>query len=275
MTSFGPGDALWEKQIDDLARLYWRRNRQERAQEGRMRRALLAVEEWQERRRQEMFGAIFDDPNAIETEMTEPSDPGVRLRMLLSFLGVVREQVKQRSFKPRQASEIETLYRNEQGWRQARLCDLLRLFAKSAKPHTPHEQDLEKLYANPGEAGEQAGEPQYQELLRFLDEEISSVEEQSRYAEKLNEEKVVIEQDACLVPAGDEWRLMLRREETLDRSIDRKIKILLSLRKRSTTSNLPGRAVDGGAGPNVARSAGAVEVVAACDLRECETPLRP
>jgi hypothetical protein len=27
MTSFGPGDALWEKQIDDLARLYWRRDR--------------------------------------------------------------------------------------------------------------------------------------------------------------------------------------------------------------------------------------------------------
>ena len=248
MTSFGPGDSLWEKQIDDLARLYWRRDRLERAQEGMVRRALLAVKEWQERRRQEMAGAIFDDPKAIDTEMTEPSDPGVRLRMLLSFLGVVREQVKQRRFKPRQASELETLYRNQQGWRQARVCVLLRLFAKCAKPLTPHERELEELSANSA-GGEQAGEPQYQEVLRLLDEEIASVEEQFRYAEKLHEEKVAIEQDACLAPAGDEWRLLLRREETLDRSIDRKIKILLSLGKRSRTANLPGPAVDEGAGP--------------------------
>jgi len=43
--SFGLGDALVERQIDDLARLYWRRQRLERAQEGVMRRALLAAQE--------------------------------------------------------------------------------------------------------------------------------------------------------------------------------------------------------------------------------------
>ena len=30
-SAFGPGDALWEKQIEDLAWLYWRRKRLERA----------------------------------------------------------------------------------------------------------------------------------------------------------------------------------------------------------------------------------------------------
>jgi hypothetical protein len=44
MLSYGPGEILWQKQIDDLARLYWRRQRLERAQEGVMRRAMLAVE---------------------------------------------------------------------------------------------------------------------------------------------------------------------------------------------------------------------------------------
>ena len=34
MSAFGPGDALWEKQIEDLAWLYWRRERLERAQAG-------------------------------------------------------------------------------------------------------------------------------------------------------------------------------------------------------------------------------------------------
>ena len=31
MTAFGPGDALWKKQLEDLARLYWRRVRLEKA----------------------------------------------------------------------------------------------------------------------------------------------------------------------------------------------------------------------------------------------------
>jgi hypothetical protein len=45
-SAFGPGDALWEKQIEDLAWLYWRRKRLERAQDGLRRRALQGVEDW-------------------------------------------------------------------------------------------------------------------------------------------------------------------------------------------------------------------------------------
>ena len=60
LTCYGPGDALWKKQIDDLARLYWRRSRLERARGGVMRRALQAVDDWQHRRRQEIAGATFD-----------------------------------------------------------------------------------------------------------------------------------------------------------------------------------------------------------------------
>ena len=236
MTSFGPGDALWEKQIDDLARLYWRRDRLERAQEGLMRRALLAVDEWQHRRRREMAGATFDasQSKAIDIDMTEPTDPGVRLRMLLSFLGVIREQVKQRTFKPRQASEIETLYRGKEGWRQARLCYLLWLFRESVK-RSAQDKELEELPTKDFGPREQAGEPQYQELLRLLDEETASVQEEFQYAEKVNEEKAAIERDACLAPVGDQWGMMLRREGALDRSIDRKIRILLSLRKGYAT----------------------------------------
>ena len=34
MSSYGPGDALWQKQVEDLAWLYSRRDRLERAQEA-------------------------------------------------------------------------------------------------------------------------------------------------------------------------------------------------------------------------------------------------
>jgi hypothetical protein len=33
-TAYGPGDALWDRQTEDLAKLYWRRNRIERMETG-------------------------------------------------------------------------------------------------------------------------------------------------------------------------------------------------------------------------------------------------
>jgi hypothetical protein len=64
------------------------------------------------------------------------------------------------------------------------------------------------------------GEPAREELLRLLEEEIASVREESEYAEKANEESAAIERDACLAPEGETWRMMLRQEAALDRSID-------------------------------------------------------
>ncbi len=232
--SFGPGDPLWERQMDDLARLYWRRERLQRAQAGLMRRARLEVEERRHRRRQEIAGATFDASQfqAIDIEMVETTDPAARLRLLLSFLGVIGEQVKQRIFKPRQRCLLDTLYRGQAGWRQARLCFLLHLFIEEVQRRAhPEEGDVHE-----DESGrrEEAGEAQYQELLRLLEEETASVEEEFEYAEKVNEEKAAIERDACLAPAGEQWSMLLRQEAALDRSIDRKVRILLRLRKEFT-----------------------------------------
>ena len=252
MSALTPGDALWEKQIDDLAWLYCRRERLERAQAGLKRRALQGIDDWQHRRQQEMARVTFDasQPWAIDLDMTEPADPGVRLRMLLSFLELIRAQVKQRNFKPRQASEIETLYHNDVGWRQARLLALLRLFKESSGPPASRpDPELEEMLRQQFGPRESAGEPQYQELLRLLEEEIASVREEFEYAEKANEERAAIERDACLAPEGETWRMMLRQEAALDRSIDRKVRILLRLRKELT--NPPVAPPDRGDGPTV------------------------
>jgi hypothetical protein len=274
MTTYGPGDALWERRIDDLARLYWRRERLERAQEGMMRRALLEVEEWQHRRQQEMAGATFDasQSQANDTDMAESTDPGMRLRMLLSFLGVIRAQVKQRTFKSRQASEIKCLYQNNEGWRQARLCHLLRLFNRSVKPRTKEDIDLEESLSKEFGPREQAGEAQYQELLRLLDEEIAYVQEELQYAEKVNEEKAAIERDAALAPVGEDWRTMVRQQDALDRSIDRKVRILLAMRKEFPTGGLPSIAPDEDNDPNMAPIDKTAEAPGARHSREACPP---
>jgi hypothetical protein len=270
--SFGPGDAFCDKQVDDLARLYWRRDRLERSQTGLMRRALLAVEEQQHRRRKEIEGAGFEVGQAINITLGEPSDPAARLRLLLSFLGAIRVQVHARSFLAWQAAALEGFYGKKGGWRAARLGHLLSLFAEAAvgAPLVDAQADGEgdvatPLVAAPAEdeddvgaslvgaeadgegahkgcpyaATEPADELRYNELVLLLEEERASVEEEFDYEEKLSEERAAIERDACLAPAGEEWRMMLRREESLDRAIDRKIKLLLSLRKAAAQTQKP------------------------------------
>src|SRR5271157_6085272 len=283
--SFGPGDAFFDKQVDDLARLYWRRDRLERSQTGLMRRALLAVEEQEHRRRKEIEGASFEVGQAINITLGEPSDPAARLRLLLSFLGVIRVQVHGRSFLAWQAAALQGFYGEKGGWRAARLGQLLWLFAEAAvgAPLVGAQAEEEGDVATPlvaaqaededdvdaslvgaeadGEgahkgcpygATEPADELRYNELVLLLEEERASVEEEFEYEEKLSEERAAIERDACLAPAGEGWKLMLRREETLDRSIDRKIKLLLSLRKncaeQASSTATPACAGEGMAG---------------------------
>jgi hypothetical protein len=263
MVSYGPADALWQHQVEDLAKLYWRRQRLERAQEGMMRRALLAAQEHQRRRREEMAGATFDASQPLEilaAPLSESTDLGVRLRRILSSLGVIRRWVAQTSavevcgsssdpdtnrgaqirgsalpgsetnqqsavrnaqspITNQQSpiadaqSTIERLYRGMMGWRQVQLLKLLRQ-ASEPGPSAP------------------PGDPPRQELLKLLDQEIARVREEFEYGEKVNEERAILERDACLVPVGDEWRTLVRLEDALDRSIDRKVKILLALRKQ-------------------------------------------
>jgi len=232
-TAYGPGDALWDRQLADLARLYWRRNRIERMETGLMRRAFEAVEERQRERRKEIAAATFDPSHAaaFEIDLGEPTDPCVRLRLLLSLLGVLRQQAGQRIFKPRQESQIATYYQDEIGWRPARLRHLLRLFIQRAEAEGQDEQALHDFVSEDFEGGEAAVETHYQELLTLLDEEIADVEEEFQHDVDAQEERDAVERDACLAPAGETWGMLLRQEAALDRSIDRKVRIILTMRK--------------------------------------------
>ena len=234
MSDFGPGDALWEKQIEDLAWLYWRRERLERAQAGLKRRALQAIDDWQHRRQQEMARITFDasQHDMLEVNLSDSTDRGVTLRRTLSFLELVREEVKQRTFRVRQYAVLESLYQGTTGWRQALIFRLLHHFGDPMYLEAQQADEEEKQSLRQIDFDcEAPGEAEHQELLRLLEEEIASVREEFEYAEKANEERAAIERDACLAPEGETWRMMLRQEAALDHSIDRKVRILLRLRK--------------------------------------------
>jgi hypothetical protein len=252
MSAFGPGDALWEKQIDDLTWLYCRRERLERAEEGMRRRALQAIDDWQHRRQQEMARVTFDasQHEMLNLNLSESTDRGVALRRMLSFLELVREEVKQRTFRPRQYAVLESLYEGVRGWRQALIFRLLHRFSDPLylDAQQADEEERQSLLRETGDAWEPPGEPEYQELLRLLEEEIASVREEFEYAEKANEERAAIERGACLAPEGETWKMMLRQEAALDHSIDRKVRILLRLRKDAADRPVAPAGQDDGAG---------------------------
>ena len=221
--SFSTGDPFVEKQVDDLARLYWRRERLDRSQTGLMRRALLALEERQHRRRKEIEDCTIEVGQAINSTLEAPTDPAARLRLLLSFLALIRLQVHSRYFLAWQAAALQGFYRNKTGWRGPRLCFLLSLFAGSnlplplggagahvAEAEDDEEDDIEAPLvdaqpaqeAGPFVATEPADELRYKQLVLLLADEVAAVEQEFEYEEKLNEEKTAIERDACLAPGG-------------------------------------------------------------------------
>jgi hypothetical protein len=147
------------------------------------------------------------------------------------------------------------------GWRTGLIFRLLHRFGDPAELRDQQEdEEYRKFLRERGDNCEAPGEPEREELLRLLGEEIASVGEEFEYAEKGNEERAAIERDACLAPEGDTWRMMLCQEGALDRSIDRKVSILLRLRKEAANRAIAPPAQDDG--PRV----GSIEEIVDSDI---------
>jgi hypothetical protein len=232
-TAYGPGDALWDRQIEDLAKLYWRRNRIERMETGLMRRALESVEERQRTRREQIAAVTFEPSkfDATELELSQPTDPCARLRLQLSLLGVIREQLRQGVLTVGQQHEIHKYYGNALGWWAARLNKLMWMFLQRGKYLGRKDEKGLNDFVNEQMGGQANVDVLWREMLRLLEEEIAVLKAAFAEEVKAQEEKDAIERDACLAPVGETWEMLARQEMALDRSIDRKVRILLTMRK--------------------------------------------
>jgi hypothetical protein len=232
-TAYGPGDAFWDHQVADLGKLYWRRNRIERMETGLMRDALEQVEE----RRRALARALADvtfEPSqceAVALDLPKPTHPCVRLRMLISLWGVIREQVQRRYFPRAQRKQIESYYQGELGWRPRQIGHLLGLFMDWAYLQDKHDQAKVDKYVKESFGGEAGMEARYQELERLLEEQIAAVE--AAFAEEMQaqEEKDAIARDSCLAPENEAANMVLRLGMAQDRAIDRKVRIILTMRQ--------------------------------------------
>jgi hypothetical protein len=233
LAAYGAGDTLWAKQVEDLVKLYWRRARLDRARDGMLRRELAGVKSEAERHKQERKQAAFAPSERLVLEIALPrfGDGQARLKQILSCLEMLREQVGRRDFFPRQRAVLRGLYGEVRSWQTAALLELLGWFAR------------------PDEYPRPPGEGEYGRLRSLLEEEMGSVRKAIALAKREEAETFSASRDACLAPTGKEWMLFLRQENALDRAIDRKVRILMSLREQGAkgrTAEPPSRPEDGG-----------------------------
>jgi hypothetical protein len=232
-TTYGPGDALFDHQVADLGKLYWRRNRIERMETGLMRDALEAVEKRRRALARDLADVTFEPSQceAVAPDLPQPTDPLVRLRLLISLWGVIREQVRRRYFSLPHHKQIESYYQGELGWRPRQIVHLLALLYDWA--YLCQKKDQAKLdqYVKDTFGDEAGRKGRYQELERLLEEQMAAVEAAFAEEMKAQEEKDAIARDSCLAPKDESANMVLRLEMALDRAIDRKVRILLTMRK--------------------------------------------
>jgi hypothetical protein len=144
---------------------------------------------------------------------------------------MIREQVGRRYFSQPHHQQIESYYQGELGWRHRQIVHLLgRLYEWARLFRTEDQASLDQYVKDT--FGDEAGrEARYQELERLLEEQIAAVEAAFAEEMKAQERKDAIARDACLAPEGETWEMLLRQEAGLDRAIDRKVRILLTMRQ--------------------------------------------
>jgi len=145
-------------------------------------------------------------------------------------LTAIHEQLRQGVVTSEQKYTIRNFLGTVPGWRPARIDQLMWMFGNRA--FCQAENNKQRLNEIVNEMGGEANvEVLWRELLRLLEEEIAAVQAAFEEEMKVQEEKDAIERDACLAPAGETWEMLLRQEAGLDRSIDRKVRIILTLRQ--------------------------------------------
>jgi hypothetical protein len=210
-----PADAVEMMLIEDLAILEWKKTRLDRAEAGKQARSL---QELLADRRHKAVQIGRDTPDVSQTEVLR-----VGLRRILN--------------SPSKFEELLTHLNTLLGWAQER------------NPHADGERLLLALYGEEPslrgveifdtfhrltepQAPSEVTESAWKDLEMVLNLEIRDVaEEYQLYLEEYVQLSRA-QRDAALAPTPEDWHVLIRQENVLNRQIERKLKLLESIQKR-------------------------------------------
>ena len=208
-------DPLIDVETDELAWQLWRKQRVERFRDS----MLVARQEQADtegrRREREYIRDSMDQEEARRIGLRRVKDSPAAFQQSLVMLQVLKEDAERRDFADDHASHMAYLY-GEQPDPASRGLTIQYLFRKLAHP------EEEKRGTSPKQ--------QRESLLELIEEERQEVEAQYALFRRDHIELTVWARGAMLA-ADEETRWIIREAAALDRAIDRKIKLLMGLRK--------------------------------------------
>jgi len=235
MVALEPADAVEQMLTEDIAMLAWKKRRLDRAQVGLQLRNLELLE--LERHRQALEvgrdSADVSQAEVIKIGLRRCAKSPAKFGEILSYLDLLVNAVEKNDFSQDADPIFAALYGEEPTLRGAQIIHLYHRFQNSEEG----DEDT---------AG--ADNPQEERALLAglkvaLQEETRDVAEE--YVLYLQEHVHVSPalRNATLAPSNPEWQAMIRHEYTLDRLIERKLRLLT---ERQTARKAPRQAYKSG-----------------------------
>lgn len=215
LRAYQPADPLWARQVEDLARLYWRRARLDRIKNALLLRQRATDERERERREMEEDRETHEtlDAGVGMSGLWRLPDSVAKFRILISSLEMIQALVEMRQYDEAGKVRLRYLYGHYKPWRGA---NIVRAYESLSSPQ--------------GGNGDSA-EFTRQSLWKDLEGELAAARKQFAWCKAQHAEPAPAARDACLAPEGKPWTLILREERDLDRAVDRKVRILLDARR--------------------------------------------
>lgn len=220
--AYAPPDAIARGLVEDLAKLYWRQRRWERALDGLLR---AERKQWELEQQADAEGHAYDAATIPQETFKlyglryRPHLPA-KYAKLIELLEMLRERAARRDFAEDLSSLFELIYGDRPLWRAEMIWFLWR-----------------GLY-NAQYTGKQLPDTLRELLIKQLDEEIAFLRRWAEDAKPAQEELASAERDARLMPHSPQWVWMIQQGNALDRAIDRKIRLLLQYQRQKSG---PGR----------------------------------
>ena len=210
LDSLDPADGVERMLVEDIATLGWKKRRLDRAQQGMQLRNLELLE--LDRHRQALEVGR-DSPDLSQAEVLKiglrrAKKSPAKFGEILSYLDMLTAAVEKNDFSQDADPIFAALYGEEPTLRGA---EIINFYHRFQEPHEATEENR-ALAAR---------------LKLTLQEETRDVAEE--YALYLQEHVHVSPalRNATLAPTNPEWRAMIRHEYTIDRLIERKLKLLM------------------------------------------------
>ncbi len=205
--------------VEEIAMLGWERQRLDRAQWGLLARQIeeAELERWQHAREVEKGSLPQSETQTFKTGLRRAPDSRSKFDELLSHLDILIDKVKRRDFSEDWAGLLQYIYGEDPEPQGAQIVSLFRHFFERHEAGNPEESEEDKGFYD---------------LLR-----VTLFEAQRDVAEEY--EKFFLQhleitpslRDALLAPQGPQWGITIRHKNSIDRQIERKLRLLVQLQR--------------------------------------------